>query len=440
MDLVWYIPSRPGGEVMGGCAITVLAALLLQSSCGGGGEEGDPAPESLVSCETSDYLSIAAADLLTHPDPRPFDPWTLWETGARLRGVDIFQRRTYPSYDDGWNGEDPVGPPYETADFEALRATGANVVDLSHPGLVDELAPYALCDQVQDALDLRLDQLAAADLFAIVSFRTGPGRNEFSIIGPDKWALARVWENQDDQDAWVDMWRYTARRYRNHPTVVAYDLMVEPNANAMLGPIWEPEPFYADHKGTLGDWNPLADRIIEAIREEDPDTPIIVGGDGFSGLIWLPYLEVADASRLVYSVHQYSPHDYTSKERASASCTGERYEGEPCTAAEFRTFLEPIATVTAAGVPVVVNEFGGVRYREGLMDYLDAQMTVFEELGVSHMAWEWGSEYELQLENDHWNIRHGTDEGHHAVAADNPLLDLYETYWTRNTDFPSTAE
>jgi aryl-phospho-beta-D-glucosidase BglC (GH1 family) len=75
-------------------------------------------------------------------------------------------------------------------------------------------------------------------MFAVISFRTGPGRSEFwafwgedNVSDPEEgwfdpsYYNNRVWTDQEAQDAWVEMWRYTAQRYKDNPVVVGYDLM-----------------------------------------------------------------------------------------------------------------------------------------------------------------------------------------------------------------------
>lgn len=422
-------------------ARSIVRYILSSLSCAicvslVGCESDAPAPA--FTCDTFGYLELSPDEVATHLEPRGYDPWVLWESGTHLRGANIFQRRTYPDWDDGWNGDGDLGPPYVQGDFDQLRAAGANVVNVSHPGLIDENAPYNRCDPIQDHLDRLLEMLEEADLFAVISFRTGPGRNEFSLIGPDEWADNSVWQSDADQDAWVDMWRYTARRYRNHPVVVGYDLMVEPNANEVLGEIWEPEEFYSQYRDTLADWNPLADRIVRAIREEDAETPVIVGGMSYSAVPWLSYIDVGAHDRLVLAAHQYAPVDYTHNEGRNASCTRDRYEGEPCTLEELRSFLSPLSDVVASGTPVTVNEYGGIRWVDGIADFIDAEVTVFEEIGLNHMMWQWDSEFELALENDTFNIKHGTDEDNHAVVPGNPLLEMFERIWSLNTEYLST--
>ncbi len=200
----------------------------------------------------------------THPHTESFyDKWSLSVGGTHLRGANVYQRRLYPELDGPTlMGPGPVGPPYTQEDLNRLAALGANYVNVSHPGLFTETPPYILDQGIQHNLDNLLDMIANADMFAVISFRTGPGRSEFTFVIEDvgdwfdeSYLNDSVWQEQAAQDAWAAMWRYTAERYRSNSIVVGYDLMVEPNSNDAWLDIWDPEVFYATYAGTLYDWN-----------------------------------------------------------------------------------------------------------------------------------------------------------------------------------------
>ncbi len=109
--------------------------------------------------------------------------WDLWSTGAKLRGADIYQRRVYPQLDGTDSlGPGPVGPPYTQEDFDRLAAMGANYVNISCPGLFREKPPYRLDPPMQNNLDRLIGMIGKANMFAVISFRTGPGRSEFTFF------------------------------------------------------------------------------------------------------------------------------------------------------------------------------------------------------------------------------------------------------------------
>jgi len=404
------------------------------------------------------------------------DKWALWTSGTQLRGANIYQRRVYPELDGSeFLGPGPVGPPYTQQDFDRLAAMGANYVNISHPGLFTETSPYTVDLEIQNNLDNLLAMIAQADMFAVITFRTGPGRSEFwafwgedNVSDPeDGWFDPsyynnRVWGEQEAQDAWVEMWRYTAQRYKDNPIVIGYDLMCEPNSNEVgsfpLGDpldIWDPDEFYANYGGTLYDWNQLYPRIVAAIREVDPETPILIGGMGYSAIEWLPYLKVKTLTHkhIVYTVHQYEPFVYTHQEPPTLTNTypGEfdaDYDGEndQVNKAWLDELFSTIDGFTATySVPVAVNEFGVMRWEPGAAEFMDDQMDLFEQRGLNYALWLWEASWEPYAEAedpdvDAFNFRHGPDPDHHTDVDSSDLIEVILEHWKQNTIRPSSRE
>lgn len=400
--------------------------------------------------------------------PTALDKWALWTGDTHLRGANIYQRRVYPELDGPtFMGPGSVGPPYTQQDFDNLAALGANYVNISHPGLFAEKPPYVLDPEIQSNLDNLLAMIAQADMFAVISFRTGPGRSEFwcawgedTVSDPENgwfdpsYYNNTVWGDQAAQDAWVEMWRYTAQRYRDNPIVVGYDLMVEPNSNHVgsypLGDpldIWDPEEFYVTYGGTLYDWNQLYPRITAAIREVDPDTPILIGGNGYSSLDWLPYVEPTGDPRAIYTVHQYEPHKYTHQDPGVQDCTypgtcDVDWDDQP----ELfdRTWLEGRLSIistykSAHGVPVAVNEFGAVRWTPNVDVFMYDEMDLFEQRGLNYALWVWDPAWEPWTQVvDAFDFRHGPDPNNHT-GVNNALMDIIISYWERNILRPSNT-
>ena len=188
-------------------------------------------------------------EITSQPD-KVLTKWDLWTSRkTQLRGANIWQSLVLPDVDAGTKGYDRVGPPFSQEDFNQLAALGANYVFLSVPGIFTENPPYQVDPEVQQNLDNLLDMVAKADLFATIAFRTGPGRAEWSLCckGEADWKgyfNDNVWKDVAAQQAWTEMWRTAAERYRNLPAVVGYELMVEPDADDILLNIWDPNEFY----------------------------------------------------------------------------------------------------------------------------------------------------------------------------------------------------
>ncbi len=436
-----------------GCGLRIILLISLLAGCQLGGQEAAPYP-----LDASPTLSSSGdkpdSPPFTSPSAGDVDPWDLWSSGTQLRGANIYQRKVYPELDgDDFMGTDIVGPLYIQDDFEKLAELGANYVNISHPGLFSERPPYALDEGVQVNLDRLLEMIAQADMFAVIAFRTGPGRSEFTFHLEDvgDWFDASylnddIWIASEAQDAWVEMWRYTAERYKDNPILVGYDLMVEPNANEVFFDEWDPQVFQDEYGGTTYDWNQLFPRVTDAIREVDAETPILVGGMGYSAIEWLTYLEPSGDPRTVYTAHQYAPMEYTHQEFNNLEYSypdafDTDWDGQPD--AFNRGWLDNLLSTADAfskafGVPVAVNEFGIVRWVPGAAAYMDDLMDLMEERGLNHALWAWEVSWEPWVEEVHaFNFRLGVDPSNNVDLSESELLGVIKKYWGRNTVRPS---
>lgn len=124
------------------------------------------------------------------------------------------------------------------------------------------------------------------------------------LSGAVSEAYGNFWDYEGEhawlQDAYYRMWQKLASRFRNHPAVLGYDLMNEPYDNLSFGSHFETQelaPFYQ--------------RLINAIRDVDPDTwimyqPRILATDWGYGSYLPPLDDPRDGeSRLVYAPHLY---------------------------------------------------------------------------------------------------------------------------------------
>jgi len=422
--------------------VVILFAVSLLTVCALTGMMETASPEE----ESAPPTGLSLTTL-----PSAFNnKWSLWTSGTQLRGANIYQRQVFPEFDGTeFIGPGPFGPPYTQEDFNNLADLGANYVTISGPGLFTVKPPYGVDDEAVANLDRLLEMAVQADLFAVITFRSGPGRSEFAIIGGGDWLpygyiIETVWQNVEARAAWAEMWRYTAERYRDNPIVVGYDLMCEPNSNASLD-IWDPEMFYADYADTGYDWNAWYPDIVSAIRKVDTQTPILVGGNSYSSVEWLPYLHLVDDPHIVYTIHQYSPHEYTHQEPPELTYTypgtfDTNYDGSPETF--DRAWLEDLLSIaeefqSTHQAVLAVNEYGLERWEPGGADFIRDEMMLFEQYGWNYAVWQWHASWPPLAEGDNsFNFLFGPEPGNLTEVL-NALLDAYVTAWVRNTVRPS---
>ena len=107
----------------------------------------------------------------------------------------------------------------------------------------------------------------------------------------------RIWKDPDKQEQYFDLWRGLAERYRNNPTVAAYEVMNEPCTQQ------------ADPR-MLAELNR---KVIAEIRKIDPDKVIVVSGDQWGNARDLKDAVKIDDPNILYTFHFYeggSPEDW----------------------------------------------------------------------------------------------------------------------------------
>lgn len=379
------------------------------------------------------------------PDGAPAMAWklSLWQ-GGLLRGANAgLVLVTTPDEHDLF-GPGPVGPPYAQADLDRLAALGANLVVLSHPGVNGSAKPYPFLPAVEAHLDGLLARAEKADLFAVIAFRTGPGRNEALLSGvgtPDE----HVWRDAVAQDAWVAMWRHVAGRYAGRKVVAGYELLVEATGTVAAaadhpndGAAADPAAFLNHYGGTTYDYNPMAARMIAAIREVDGSTPILLGANNYSSIAWLPTIQLSADAGVVLDVHQYEPEKFTHCEAdQSVVYPGVVPEDKGPVQAD-RAWLNGLLGALVPyqkSHPVSVSEYGAQRFCKGAPAYLGDEHAIFSSFSLSHAVWLWESSFP-GINYDQFNYRRGENP---AVHVDGPsaTLDALSADWKPNRERPS---
>ncbi len=336
------------------------------------------------------------------------DRFDLW-TGGHLRGANAFPRHT-------------------VEDLRTLRSWGANLVSFGVESVCEFEAPFALKADAFADIDTALARASEADLFATLNFRSAPGRRDFNTDHT-------MWQDFAYHEAFVRMWRETARHLRA-ARIAGYDLMCEPH----------PEDLFSDFpreqrgemmKGTAADWNALIRRTTEAIREEDPDTPIIINSTGWAYPYTFDYLEPTGDPRTVYSVHYYSPRHYTHQKPdhpvpypgvAPAHVEPEQHWD----AAAMERTLQPVRDFQERiGAPIFAGEFGCARYARDVLDFFRDQIGLYERWGWSWAYWDLRGWQVMDLEMT-------ADPTDQQRYPDTTLLQLFQEFFAKDTVWPGS--
>lgn len=120
----------------------------------------------------------------------------------------------------------------------------------------------------------------------------------------------RIWQDESYQKQAFQFWKELAFAVKDHPAIVAYNPLNEPHPELAFGHEEADQDFlnWLDTiVGTTTDLNRFNRLMHEAIREVDPDTPIMLEGYFYSGAEGLPYMKVLDDPAILYSFHNPAP-------------------------------------------------------------------------------------------------------------------------------------
>ncbi len=421
-----------------GSCVDLTSSFFNCGACGNTCSDGQV-------CVDQQCVVSAEPTATTGPTTSSVDKWALWSGDSTLVGATLYLRRLTTDDDPDQMGQLAVGPNYTQADFQRLAKLGANYVDLSLPAIFDEAPPYSLDEPLRKHLDLLVGYAKKADLFAIISFRTGPARSEaaprsFPVCqaggcfsgGPfDPTSLPKpsaLWSNDDAQQAWIELWKSTARRFHNNPVVIGYHLLAMP------------DPPDSDA------YRSFLDRLTTAIRSVDPLTPIQISAPGAGLPADLIGFEPLAGDKIVYRCDAFEPARYLRQSPDASSPLTYGGDFDPALDGHSGRFdrawiaaaLTPVMTwASDHRRPVLLGGYGMPRWQPGLERYLDDLLDLCDLRGLPVGLWSWHPATG-PTEDDAFNLEHGPDPAVHTIE-DNPLLDVLRQHWRATDVRPSTV-
>jgi hypothetical protein len=263
---------------------------------------------------------------------------------------------------------------------------------------------------------------------------------------------ARIWEDYHYQEGAIRFWVDLAKELSNYDCIVAYDIINEPypeiktglEEQTKVGDAKRFSTWYAQYKNTPHDLYDFYKRIIQAIRQVDRDTPIMVE----SGFYAQPpsYCEFPDTfsdDTILYSVHMYEPYAFTSngnfRNGAQYTYPGTIPFGDGLVLWNrdtILTYFEPFEHwIKTQHIPldrIVVSEFGCMRRNPGAEAYLADLVSILEEkkyhwafYAFREDAWD-GYDYEIGTKALPWTYWQARERGEFPPPprADTPLFNI----------------
>ena len=267
----------------------------------------------------------------------------------------------------------------------------------------------------------------------------------------------RLWTDRKYQQQACAFWKELAARLKNHPAIVGYNPLNEPHPARRDG--FESDrdrkgfdDWLTRHKEGTSDLNRFNRLIVQAIRSQDKETPVVLDGWFHSSPDGLRHLTPVDDDAVLYAFHFYEPWIFTTyrvnKGRFSYpdSMPGETAETTSrWTKAEINRCLQPVIEWKQRyNIPpsrIIVEEFGCDRRVSGAKEYLEDIIGVFNKAQwhwafYSFRASDWdGLDYELGTEKLGWKYWQQREKGidHEGLIKrrDNPLWDVFKREFTR---------
>ena len=243
-----------------------------------------PSPPQRLLCWVIALCLLSCVSLNSHAQ-------TFWDgRGGALRGVAIGN--------DVWSLKENVDPTVNDAsDYARMRGLGFNVARfyLSYKFFESDTAPYTYKQGGWNFLNQNLEWAKANGIQFILNIHVPQGGFQSNAEG------AALWDVEENQKRLVALWREIAKRYANETAIAAYDILNEPVVT----------------KGK-SQWQSLAQRIVNAIREVDANHLVFV--ERINGIIPGNYSNDAEmnfvfindpANKWGLTFHCYAPIEYT---------------------------------------------------------------------------------------------------------------------------------
>lgn len=243
--------------------------------------------------------------------PFPIEPRRI-ETGGATPEASPLAGKT-ASWTAGFGGVNMFSEAAD-ADFEKAHEAGITVVRFGAVGdaqdfryLVDEKGEQSvLSPENLNRLTAGIQRAADHEIKVIISLGHVPGR--IFALESEQYDF-RLWCSAEYRDRFVALWSELARYLRHFENVVGYDLLNEPfTPDDVAHGYFDEMP--ATYAGTL---NALYKQTIEAIREWDSQTQIIIESTYWASSRTLEFLQSYDDPGVIYSFHMYAPPAYTTR-------------------------------------------------------------------------------------------------------------------------------
>ena len=279
-------------------------------------------------------------------------------------------------------------------------------------------------DRALDKLDTLMPALREHDIRVVIDMHFPPG-GRYSRGGTLGTAGAEaadafgnkarflMMEEEVYRRVFLDTWKRIAARYKDNPVIYGYDLVNEPDQR---GP------------AKYNYWTLQFD-AAKAIREIDPETPIIVESNNWCSPLSYDEFSPMPLKNIIYEIHMYHPGPYTHQgvgDQAYITEYPRRVLPRTVTKEELRRALQPaIDFQKKYNARMFVGEFSVTAWAPGGAAYLQDLIELFEEY-----RWDWT--YHAFREWEGWSVEHSGPPDKLVPSSDTDRKQLLLKFFQRN--------
>ena len=283
----------------------------------------------------------------------------------------------------------------KNSDFDIIKSFGMNTVRLPFDYKLlmrSDSEPFSLKKDAWEWLDHTIKMAKERDLYVILDMHGAPGRQS-GMDHSGRVGYNKLWSNKGYQKQTAWLWNQISKRYKDEPTVAAYDLLNE--------------PWGSDEKN-------LKKVVLECYRgiRENNDNHIVIFPGHTSGIDFYENIRSVNLDNVIYTMHFYpgffgwgSPEPYIHAQFIK--------EGLPIWKEKMESFNSPL----------LIGEFNVVLKKAGGGEMMRRYYDYCESLNWPATMWS----YKVLNENG------GIGEGSWGmVTNENKLADIALTYATKN--------
>ena len=270
---------------------------------------------------------------------------------------------------------------------------------------------YSALDHIEKLMPLleKYDIQVIIDMHGVVGGRCGKS----SKFDPSHFMAM---EDTKYRNAFIEIWKETAKRFKGNKQIYAYDLCNEPIQHG---------------KAKHSFWDLQYD-AAKAIRTIDPEVPIMVESNHMANPIFFE-MQPMPLKNIIYSIHMYAPGDYTHQGVNDTSYTKQfyakkyDYRNAGWDRARLAKAMEAVRKFQSKyGAKIQVGEFSVAIWAPGGAAYLNDLVSIFEEY-----KWDWT--YHAFREWDGWSLEHeGRPDAMWKAKQPTDRLKVMLKYWEKN--------